>query len=59
MASSVETKEKGAVGHIVGRPAPSAPARFLARGLTSVLMLDVALFGKVRTGPFFGVLSPL
>ena len=59
MSSSVETKEKGAAGHIVGRPAPSAPARFLARGLTSVLMLDVALFGKVRTGPFFGVLSPL
>ena len=58
MPSSVETKDKAATSHIVGRPAPSASARFLARGLTSVLMLDVALFGKVRTGPFFGVLSP-
>ncbi|MEO8500448.1 MAG: methyltransferase domain-containing protein [Vicinamibacteria bacterium] len=51
--------EKTAVSHIVGRPAPSASARFLARGLTEVLMLDVAFFGRVRTGPFFGVLSPL
>jgi len=58
-APSLEAKDKAAAGHIVGRPAPSASARFLARGLTSVLMLDVALFGKVRTGPFFGVLSPL
>ncbi len=44
--------------HIIGRPAPSASARFLARGLTEVLMLDVAFFGSVRTGPFFGVLTP-
>ena len=44
---------------MVGRPAPSASARFVARGLTQVLMLDVALFGRVRTGPFFGVLSPV
>jgi ubiquinone/menaquinone biosynthesis C-methylase UbiE len=56
---SPEAKDKAAAGHIVGRPAPSASARFLARGLTRVLMLDVALFGKVRTGPFFGVLSPV
>jgi len=52
-------KDQAAASHIVGRPAPSASARFIARGLTRVLMLDVALFGKVRTGPFFGVLSPL
>jgi hypothetical protein len=45
--------------HIVGRPAPSAGALFVARGLTRILMLDVALFGKVRTGPFFGVLCPV
>lgn len=46
-------------GHLVGRPAPSATARFVARGLTGILMLDVGLFGKVRTGPFFGVLAPV
>ena len=45
--------------HIIGRPAPSAGARFVARGLTGVLMLDVGLFGRVRTGPFFGVLAPV
>jgi ubiquinone/menaquinone biosynthesis C-methylase UbiE len=53
------SKDPAASSHIVGRKAPSAAARFLARGLTEVLMLDVGLFGKVRTGPFFGVLSPL
>jgi hypothetical protein len=46
-------------GHVVGRPAPSASARFVARGLTRILMLDVACFGSVRTGPFFGVLAPI
>ena len=51
--------DKAARSHIVGRPAPSAFVRFVARGLTQVLMLDVALFGEVRTGPFFGVLSPV
>jgi ubiquinone/menaquinone biosynthesis C-methylase UbiE len=45
--------------HIVGRKAPSAGALFVARGLTRILMLDVAFFGRVRTGPFFGVLSPV
>jgi hypothetical protein len=58
-SSSAEAKDKAAASHIVGRPAPSASARLIARGLTRVLMLDVALFGKVRTGPFFGVLSPV
>lgn len=55
----VEAKDAPAASHIVGRRAPSASVRFIARGLTQVLMLDVALFGKVRTGPFFGVLSPV
>ena len=54
-----EAREKTTTSHIVGRPAPSSSARFMARGLTQVLMLDVALFGRVRTGPFFGVLSPV
>jgi len=53
---AVTSQEKSS--HIVGRPAPSAGARFIARGLTQVLMLDVALFGRTRTGPFFGVLGP-
>jgi ubiquinone/menaquinone biosynthesis C-methylase UbiE len=52
------TADSKPASHIVGRPAPSASARFLARGLTEVLMLDVAFFGSVRTGPFFGVLTP-
>ena len=58
-ADNSTSGSKAAASHIVGRPAPSASARFVARGLTQVLMLDVALFGKVRTGPFFGVLAPL
>jgi ubiquinone/menaquinone biosynthesis C-methylase UbiE len=58
VAAAKPATETAAASHIVGRPAPSASARFLARGLTQVLMLDVALFGQVRTGPFFGVLSP-
>ena len=58
-AAAAPAEDKAApASHIVGRPAPSASARFLAKGLTQVLMLDVALFGQVRTGPFFGVLSP-
>jgi ubiquinone/menaquinone biosynthesis C-methylase UbiE len=52
------TPDSKTASHVVGRPAPSASARFLARGLTQVLMLDVAFFGSVRTGPFFGVLAP-
>ena len=55
---SGDSRNKGETGHIVGRPAPSPAARFLARGLTQILLLDVAFFGKVRTGPFFGVLAP-
>jgi len=58
-SATAEAPDKAITSHIVGRKAPSASARFVARGLTEVLMLDVALFGKVRTGPFFGVLSPL
>jgi ubiquinone/menaquinone biosynthesis C-methylase UbiE len=57
-ASAEKPKNPPATSHVVGRPLPSASARFIARGLTEVLMLDVALFGKVRTGPFFGVLTP-
>jgi ubiquinone/menaquinone biosynthesis C-methylase UbiE len=56
--ASEKPKDAATTSHIVGRPLPSASKRFIARGLTRVLMLDVALFGKVRTGPFFGVLTP-
>ena len=58
-ASSSPPVQSKTQGHVVGRPAPSAGARFIARGLTQVLMLDVAAFGGVRTGPFFGVLAPI
>jgi ubiquinone/menaquinone biosynthesis C-methylase UbiE len=51
-------REQAAASHVIGRKAPSAATRFLARGLTEVLMLDVAFFGRIRTGPFFGVLVP-
>lgn len=57
-AAKAASADKSA-SHIVGRPAPSKSARFMARGLTHVLMLDVGLFGRVRTGPFFGVLAPI
>jgi hypothetical protein len=30
----------------------------LGRVLTELLELDVALFGRIRTGPFFGLLAP-
>lgn len=43
--------------HVVGRPAPGPVASFVARALTGALALDLALFGRVRTGPFFGLLE--
>ena len=52
-------EQKPPRGHVVGRSAPSAGTVLIARALTQVLMLDVALFGRVRTGPFFGVLAPV
>jgi ubiquinone/menaquinone biosynthesis C-methylase UbiE len=38
------------------RPGPLALA--LGRVATELLRLDVALFGRIRTGPFFGLLRP-
>ena len=58
-AAPAARPDKATTGHIVGRGGPSATQRFIAKGLTQVLMLDVALFGSVRTGPFFGVLAPI
>jgi SAM-dependent methyltransferase len=37
---------------------PGAAVLAIARALTWLLKLDVALFGRVRTGPFFGLLRP-
>ncbi len=50
-------------GHHAHAPAPpaSAPGSLavgLARLATWLLKLDVLLFGRVRTGPFFGLLAP-
>ena len=37
---------------------PGRGALLLARAATWLLKLDVLLFGRVRTGPFFGLLAP-
>ena len=58
-AAMASPKASERPSHVIGRRAPTSSARFVARGLTQVLMLDVALFGRTRTGPFFGVLEPL
>jgi hypothetical protein len=47
-----------APGTRVGARAPGALALAVARLLTWGLKLDVALFGRIRTGPFFGLLEP-
>ncbi len=50
--------EAPAPGTRVGAPAPGPLTMAGARALTWLLKLDVALFGRVRTGPFFGLLEP-
>jgi ubiquinone/menaquinone biosynthesis C-methylase UbiE len=58
-ASAREPNARDAVrGHIVGRGGPSPAARLIGRVLTEVLMADVHLFGRIRTGPFFARLEP-
>lgn len=42
-----------------GGPKPSAPAVAMATMLTWLMKLDVVLFGRIRTGPFFGRLGPV
>jgi SAM-dependent methyltransferase/uncharacterized protein YbaR (Trm112 family) len=37
---------------------PGRASLLIARALTRLLMLDVILFAKIRTGPFFGLLEP-
>ena len=37
---------------------PSASMIAVGRVLTWLLRLDMALFGRVRTGPFFGLIRP-
>jgi SAM-dependent methyltransferase len=46
----------GERGESIAGPMPSARMIAAARVLTWVLRLDMALFGRVRTGPFFGLL---
>ncbi len=43
---------------LTGAPRPSRLAIAMASALTWVMKLDVVLFGRVRTGPFFGRLEP-
>ena len=47
-----------ATGPLAPAPAPGRAAVVLATLATSLLKLDVLLFGRVRTGPFFGLLMP-
>jgi hypothetical protein len=44
-------------GFVPGPP-PGRLALALAHAATLLLRLDVALFGRVRSGPFFGLLRP-
>jgi SAM-dependent methyltransferase len=46
-------------GRSVGAPPPGRVVLMLAGALTLLLKLDVVLFGRVRTGPFFGLLRPV
>jgi SAM-dependent methyltransferase len=41
-----------------GAPPPGAVVLAIARALTLLLKLDIWLFGRIRTGPFFGLLVP-
>jgi SAM-dependent methyltransferase len=43
---------------IAPAPAPGSLAVMLATLATWLLKLDVLLFGRIRTGPFFGLLAP-
>jgi ubiquinone/menaquinone biosynthesis C-methylase UbiE len=46
-------------GHDHAEPGPpGGAAQTLGRALTALLRLDVVLFGRIRTGPFFGLLEP-
>jgi len=43
----------------VGGPMPGAGMLAIGRVLTWLLKLDMVFFGRVRTGPFFGLIRPL
>ena len=43
----------------LGAPMPGAGMLLVGRVLTWILQLDVLLFGRIRTGPFFGLIRPL
>jgi len=48
----------GEPGPFVPGPPPGRVALALAQAATWLLRLDVLLFGRIRTGPFFGLLRP-
>jgi hypothetical protein len=41
------------------RVAESAPTRAVLRALTAAMKLDLLLFGRVESGPFFALLDRL
>jgi len=41
------------------RVAESAPTRMALRALTSAMKLDLILFGRIESGPFFALLERL
>ncbi len=43
----------------IGGPPPGRFAFFVAQALTLLLKVDVLLFSRVRTGPFFGLMVPV
>ena len=45
-------------GGAIGAKPPGRLALLVASALTQLLKLDVLLFGRIRTGPFFGLLKP-
>lgn len=47
-----------AAGGAIGAPAPGKLVLAIAFALTLLLKLDVLLFSRIRTGPFFGLLEP-
>jgi SAM-dependent methyltransferase len=51
--------EMAPAARLTGGPRPSALAVGVASVLTWLMKLDVVLFGRVRTGPFFGRLEPV
>jgi SAM-dependent methyltransferase len=54
----VDAHESEAPSGAIGSPTPGRPALAIAFALTLLLKLDVLLFSRIRTGPFFALLEP-